>query len=124
MLILGHEDIDHPLFCRVNTTKEIQKTDAGTVLYIDPFDTKLAAYMHQNALPFCAAINCVSDLMLANAQGAAYCLIPLEHAKEFQALANEYLFDAKLLLAVDSTDAIKDAARLGVDGVIFQAAFM
>ena len=40
-------------------------------------------------------------------------------AKELQNLAENYLFDAKVLLCIKEEEEMLEIAKLGIDGVIF-----
>jgi len=124
MLIFGHPWIESPRFVKVFTVEEIAKSRAGDILLLEPLNVsiELARHAKANELPYAVTINSLKEALLANALGAHYVVCQHEQAIEIQKVAEEYLFDAKILVLVEGEREIETMARFGIDGVVFSGA--
>ncbi len=124
MIIIGHEDIPYRPLYYVESVEEIKKTPPGSTLWLGPFSSSKAIARHcfENGLGYAVMAETVNDALKANALHAHYIVAPMELAREIQKVAETYLFDAKILLPVDEESEMEEAARAGIDGVIFQEA--
>lgn len=66
----------------------------------------------------------ITEILYASSLGASYIIIEKELAKTAQNIAENYLFDAKILALIEDEDEIEELALLGVDGVIFSNAII
>ncbi|WP_457606905.1 hypothetical protein [Nitratifractor sp.] len=126
MLIFGHPWIDSPRFVKIFSEEEIEKTAPGDLLLLEPLNVsiELARHCRKNDLPFAVTISSLKEALLANALGAAFLLCQHETGIEVQKIAEEYLFDAKILVLVEDEREIETMARFGVDGVLFPKAIV
>ena len=76
-------------------------------------------HCQENSVPFSVVANHLDDALFANALGAKYIICEEDDALMIQPIANEYLFDARILVLIHSEKEISKIARGGVDGVIF-----
>ena len=60
--------------------------------------------------------------MYASSLNARYIIVDKEMAKTAQNIAENYLFDAKILVKIESEDEIEEIAILGIDGVLLSNA--
>jgi len=67
-------------------------------------------------------INNVTEALFANALQSQYLLCQPEDAAKIQPIAQEYLFDTKVLTLISSEKEIQKIAELSIDGVIFPEA--
>jgi hypothetical protein len=61
----------------------------------------------------------ITQLLYASSFNASYIVVEKELAKTAQNIAENYLFDAKILVMIENEDEIEELAILGVDGVVF-----
>jgi hypothetical protein len=61
----------------------------------------------------------VTQLLYASSFNASFIVVEKELAKTAQNVAENYLFDAKILVLIEKEDEIEELALLGVDGVVF-----
>jgi hypothetical protein len=70
-------------------------------------------------MPTAIYVKNLTEVLYASSLGASYIVVEEALAKSAQNLADNYLFDAKILALIESESAIEELALLGVDGVVF-----
>ena len=116
MIILGHPNIPAPTLIGIKSKEEIANTPPNSVVRFD-FDFELLRYCQENSIPCAVDIQEPAQAVYANALGAAFLLCSLPLAKKIQAIADHYLFDAKVIASLDER-LIDKAIEAGVDGVL------
>lgn len=124
MIIIGHPWIQSKKFCKIFSIEDIKKSSAEEIVLLEPLvdSHTYAAYCQQNSIKFAVVINTLDDALFANALGAKYIICEEDDALMIQPIAQEYLFDARLLVLIHSEKEISKIARGGIDGVIFAEA--
>ena len=118
MQIFGHDFIDNSKFFFINTIDEIKSTTPNSILFFD-FNKEIITYCKTQNLIFGVNVKSIKELVLASASNASYLLVTKEFAKQAQNIANEYMFDAKILLTSSDENDIEFCAKNGIDGIIF-----
>ena len=124
MIIIGHPWIESPIFCKVFNKDDIQKTQANQIVLLEPLNESysMAQYCQKNAVRFAVTVNTLKDALYANALGASYIICEEDDAALIQPVANDYLFDMRILVHIHSEKEMVKIARAGIDGVIYQSA--
>ncbi len=124
MIIIGHPWIESDRFCKVFLQKDIKGSPAGTIVLLEPLvdSHTLAHYCKENQIPFALTVNTLQEAIFANALGAAYMICEEDDALIIQPIAQEYLFDTRVLALIHEEKEITKIARSGIDGVIFPEA--
>ena len=124
MIIIGHPWIESPVFSQVFSIEEIKKTQPNEIVLLEALNKShhIARYCQQNSVSFAVVVNTLEDALYANALGASYMICEEEDALIIQPIAQEYLFDTRILVRVDDEKEIGKIARSGIDGVIFPKA--
>ncbi|SFV70252.1 hypothetical protein MNB_SM-6-1012 [hydrothermal vent metagenome] len=124
MLLFGHRFIKSDLFYHIFDIDAIQKTPPSSTLYLE-FNEKnldIIEYLRLNKIAFALGVRTIKELIYAAALDASFIMLSKELAKTAQSIAETYLFDAKLLVHIESEDEIEEMALLGIDGVVFPEA--
>jgi len=124
MLILGHKFIPSHNLYHISNIDAIVNTPPNSCLFLDFSEDNLETieYLIENKLSFCLGVENITQVIYASSLGASYILVNEDLAKTAQNLANNYLFDSKILVNIQKEDKIKDIALLGIDGVLFSNA--
>jgi len=124
MIIIGHPWVKSPNFYRVVAQEEIKKSNPEDIILLEPLveSQVLAAYCQENAIVFAVTVNTLQDAIFANALGAAYMICEEDDALIIQPIAQEYLFDTRVLVLIHDEKEIAKIARSSIDGVIFPEA--
>ncbi len=126
MLIFGHRFIKNEDFYHVSDIESIKNTPPASTIYLEFSEDNLdiISHLQTNQLHFALRVNTIEQIMYASSLGAYFIVISEDLAKSAQNIANNYLFDAKILVKIKEEDEIEELAILGVDGVIFSNAII
>jgi hypothetical protein len=121
MIIIGHPWIKSNRFFKVFSIEGIKKSEANDIVLLEPLvdSHSYAQHCQTNAIPFAIVVNTLDDALFANALGAKYIICEEDDALMIQPIAQEYLFDTRILVLIHSEKEMSKIARGGVDGVIF-----
>jgi hypothetical protein len=119
MIIIGDTNIFSESVHTIQTFDEIESTPSNSTI-IFKFDVQLMRYCAQNQVPYAVIINSIREAIYANALHAKYVISNFEMAKQIQPLADDYLFDTKILTQISSEEMIEKAALARIDGVIYK----
>lgn len=124
MIVIGHPWIESESFCKVFTTDEIESSKPESIVLLEPLvDTHtMAHYCQKNNIPFAVTVNTLLEAIFANALGAKYIVCEEDEALMIQPIAQEYLFDTKVIVLIHEEKEIGKIARSHIDGVIFAEA--
>ncbi|MGB5965310.1 MAG: hypothetical protein WBG65_07220 [Sulfurimonadaceae bacterium] len=126
MLLFGHPYIDFEPFYHIDEIDEIELTPANSTLFIHFKESNLdiIKHMQQNRLSFALEAANLSEVVYAHNLGAKYILVKENLAKSAQNVAENYLFDAKILCRLERDESLEEKISEGIDGVIFAQAII
>ena len=124
MIIIGHPWIESSRFHKVFSEEDIKKSEVDTIVLLEPLvdSVELAKYCQSNDIPYAVSVNTLNEAMFCNALGANFMICEEDEACVIQPIAQEYLFDTKILVLIHDEKDISKIARFGIDGVIFAEA--
>ena len=124
MILIGHPWIESPEFCRVYSKEDIEKSKTDQIVLLEPLvdSHMLAQHCQQNQVPYAVVVNSLDEAIYANALGASYMICDEDMALMIQPVAENYLFDTRVLVLIQGEKEIAKIARGGIDGVIFAGA--
>jgi hypothetical protein len=119
MLILNHKDLQSETFSKINSIDEIKKSPSNSSLIFD-FDIELCKYCNQNSLFFGVRVNSIKEILFSANLNAKYIFInDKELILKAQKIADDYLYDAKIILEITKEEELEWSALNGIDGVIW-----
>lgn len=122
MIIVGHSEIPCEKFVRVKSISDIDKTRNNEVV-IFSHNASLARFCKDNEVAFGVMAKSILEAIIAQNLGAKYIIVDsAKLAKKCQKIADEYFFDAKILLVIKSEKSIAKIAESSIDGVVFENA--
>jgi len=126
MFIFGHRFIKSDDFYHITDIDAISNTPPNSTIVIDfnEDDLDIIDYAFKNEITFALNVRNITEIIYASSLNTSYIIIPTQLAKTAQNIANNYLFDAKILVHVEDEAEIEELALLGVDGVIFSNALI
>ncbi len=124
MIIIGHPWIKSKRFCKVFSIEDIKKIHADDIVLLEPLvdSNTYAQYCQENSIAYAVVVNTLDDAIFANALGATYMICEEDDALMIQPIAQEYLFDTRILVLIHNEKEISKIARGGIDGVVFAEA--
>ncbi len=126
MLIYGHRFIQSDTFYHVTNIDAISKTPPNSTIFLNFSEDNLETINHAttNEITLALGVKNITQIIYASSLGASFIVIPKELAKTAQNIANDYLFDAKILIQIEDESELEELAIIGVDGVIFSNAII
>lgn len=126
MLLFGHRFIESDSFYHVLDIDSISNTPPSSIIHIEFKEENLDIIQHAELNQIKTSLCCknVTDIIYAESLGASFIVIHKELAEVANKLANDYLFDAKILVLIEDEEDIEELALIGVDGVIFASAIV
>ena len=124
MLIMGHSWIKSPKFRKVFSIEDIKRSQPGEIVLLEPLADShtLAQYCQENSIAYAVVTNTLDDALFINALGAKFIICEEDLALTIQPVAQEYLFDTRVLVHIENEKEIAKIAKSGIDGVIFTEA--
>ena len=118
MKLIGHELVPYePLFWRKNA----QQIEAGKQ-NLFKFDTAAIKRAQELGAQFSVEAENLNEIIVANAAGAKFIVVPRELAGKAAKLAQDYLFDAQICAFVESENELAALSETGADVAIFKNA--
>jgi len=126
MLIFGHSFLPSKSLYHIASIDGLTNTPPSSTVYIEFSEDNLDIIKHAtiNQIEFALDVKNITELIYASALDAKYILVSREMAKTAQNIAENYLFDAKILVHISDNKEIEELALLGIDGVIFSNAII
>lgn len=124
MILFGHPFIKGESFYHVFDIESISNTPPSSGIYVE-FDEKnldIIGHAASNSVKLAIYAKNITHIVYASSLGASYIVVDKKLAKTAQDIAENYLFDAKILVFIEYEDEIEELALLGIDGAIFQEA--
>lgn len=126
MIFFGHRFLKSESFYHIFDIDSILHTPPASTIYIEFDEKNLDIINHAvlNSVKVAVFVKNITETLYASSLGASYIIIEKELAKTTQNIAENYLFDAKILALIEEEEEIEELALLGVDGVIFSGAII
>ena len=117
MLIFGHKLIEKPKFHLINSENASFKEGINCFEY----DENLIEKALKESVKFAILAKNEDEILFANALKAEFILLENENlAKKASKMAEFYLFDSKVLFIIDRLKNLRNAYKIGIDGVILR----
>lgn len=118
MILIGDPLIPCECIQHIALIADIEKTKPNsTVLF--SYNETLMTHCFENNIPYALIVNSVKEGIYANALRAKYIISHKENAIELQKIAQNYLFDSKILTIITDNEEFEEIAKLEIDGVIY-----
>ncbi|MBE0514197.1 hypothetical protein [Sulfurimonas sp.] len=126
MIFFGHRFLKNENFYHIFDIDSILHTPPSSTIYVEFDEKNLDIINHAviNSLKVAIFAKNIREILYASSLGASYIVVEKELAKSAQNIAENYLFDAKILALTENEDEIEELALLGVDGAIFSNAII
>lgn len=122
MIIIGHKEVKYKPFYFIKGIDDIEVTPPNATVVFEYSKEKLDVCEHclESGVEFALICDELKDILFASSNGASYVVCDKVNVKEAQKYADEYLFDAKILLYTTKEEDILLCADLGIDGILFE----
>jgi len=123
MILIGHPLITNEKVFRVKSKDEVEHSPSNSTIIFENIErsVEIAYFCNNNNIKYGVITTSIKDAIFANALSARYIIVHKDDAQKIQDVANEYLFESKILCIINDDDEIEEIAAMGIDGVIFEA---
>lgn len=119
MIIIGDKLVPFEEFSNIKEIEDIKNTKANTTLLFDYKDS-LLKYCYENQLSFAVIVNDIKEAIYSNSLSAKYIISKKKLAKKLQKIADNYMYDSKILAIIDSNEELEKISKNEIDGVIYK----
>lgn len=119
MIILGDSLVPYESMFFIKSIEEIKNSKANSTLVFE-YKEELLKYCFENSLGYGVLVKSLKEAIYSNALNAKYIVCDKNLDKDIQNLAENYMFDSKVLSIIDNENEIEDIALKQIDGVIYK----
>lgn len=119
MIIIGDKLIPYEEIFFIKDIKEIENTKANSTIGF-VYNENLLEYSFKNELSFVVIVNSIKEAIYSNSLRAKYIIAQKDLSKELQKIAENYMYDSKILAIIDSNNEFEEIAKNEIDGIIYK----
>lgn len=119
MIVIGDKLIPFEELFKIDSIDDIKNTKANSTVLFTYCD-EIAKFCFENEISFAIAVNSIKEAVYSSNLNAKYIITNKELSKELQKIADNYMYDAKILAIIESSDEFEEIAKAQIDGVIFK----
>lgn len=119
MILIGDDLISYEDVSRINEVSEIKNSKSNSTIICN-YDENIVTYCHDNALSYGVIIKNLKELIYASLLNAKYIICNKELSIDAQKIAENYIFDSKILVVIENNDEIQWVAQNEIDGAIYK----
>ena len=120
MILIGDSLIPHKDFSYVDSIMDIEHTQPNSTVIFN-YDENLLLYARKNNLSSAVVISNIKEAIYCNALNSKYIICDKKLAKSVQKIAENYMFDTKVLAIIETNDEVEKIALAEIDGVIYSS---
>ncbi|MCK9161587.1 MAG: hypothetical protein RBQ81_03650 [Arcobacteraceae bacterium] len=118
MILIGDKFIPYEKIEKISNIDDIKYTTPNSTL-IFGFDISFMQYCQNNNLAYGVEVHNIKESIYANALSAKYIICKLNIAKTIQTIAQNYMFDSRVLAIIEDSSMIEEVALQEIDGIIY-----
>lgn len=119
MILIGDKLIPFENIYRVFKVEDIQNTPSNSTILFD-FEEEKLTFSYKNKINSAVVITSIKEAIYCNSLGVRYIICQKELAIRVQKIAENYMFDSKILAIIESSDEIESIALNEIDGIIYK----
>lgn len=119
MIILGDKNLPYENISFISSIEEIVNTKANSTLLFF-YNLELLKYSYENELSSAVIVTSIKDAIYSNNLNAKYIISESDLATQIQKIADNYMYDSKNLVIINSNEEFEQTAKAQIDGAIFK----
>lgn len=119
MIILGDDLVPFEKISFIKELENIKNTKANSTILFD-FNENFLKYSYENNLFVGVIVHTLKEALYANALHAKYIICDKPLDKTIQDVAENYMFDSKILTIIEASDELEIVAIDKIDGAIYK----
>jgi hypothetical protein len=119
MILIGDKLVPFENISFISNIEEIKKTKANSTI-IFYYDNEILLYCYENELASAVIVKSIKEAIYSNNLNTKYIISQKELAIELQKIADNYMYDSKILAIIDSNEEFEQVAKCEIDGIIYR----
>ena len=119
MIILGDDLVPFEETSFIKEIENIKNTKANSTILFD-FNENFLKYSYENNLFVGVIVHTLKEALYSNALHAKYIICDKPLDKTIQDVAENYMFDSKILTIIEASDELEIVAIDKIDGAIYK----
>ena len=119
MIIIGDKLVPFEEVIYIKNIENIKDTKANSTIIFD-YDEKTLEYSYKNNLSSAVVVSSIKEAIYCNSLNVKYIISEKNLASEIQKIADNYMYDSKNLVIIDSNEEFEQTAIAQIDGVIYR----
>ena len=119
MIIIGDKLVPFEEVIYIKNIENIKYTKANSTIIFD-YDEKTLEYSYKNNLSSAVVVSSIKEAIYCNSLNVKYIISEKNLACEIQKIADNYMFDSKNLVIIDSNEEFEQTTIAQIDGVIYR----
>jgi len=119
MLLIGDKLVPYEEIINISNIENIKTSKANSTVSFG-YNDEILKYCFENEINSAVIVNSIKEAIYCNALNSKYIIASKDLAKKIQKVAENYMFDSKILAIIESSDELEVIASFEIDGVIFK----
>lgn len=119
MIIIGDKLVPFEEVIYIKNIENIKYTKANSTIIFD-YDEKTLEYSYKNNLSSAVIVSSIKEAIYCNSLNVKYIISEKNLACEIQKIADNYMYDSKNLVIINSNEEFEQTAIAQIDGVIYR----
>jgi len=118
MILIGDLNIPYENIEKIYSLQDISSTKANSTALFD-FDAEILKYTQSNDINSAVIVSNIKEVIYASSLNARYIIVKNDISQTAQKIADNYMFDSKILVIINDENEIEQSAIDEIDGVIY-----
>lgn len=119
MIIIGDKLVPFEEMTYIKNLENIKDSKANSIVMFN-YDEKTLKYAYENELSSAVIVTSITEAIYCNSLNAKYIISEKHLAIQIQKIADNYMYDSKNLVIIDSNEEFEHIAKDEIDGVIYR----
>jgi hypothetical protein len=119
MILLGKTKFTYEELIWIECYDDILNTKANSTVHFN-YNEELMRYCQLNNICYAVYIKTINELIYSNILNAKYIIVKKSMAKQVQEIADNYMYDAKIIVKIKSTNQLEWVVSNTIDGAIIK----
>lgn len=120
MILIGDNLVPFENLCFIDSIADIEFSVPNSIVVFN-YDENLLLYCSKNSMEFAVVVENITQAIYCNALNSKYVICDKKLAKGIQKIAENYMFDTKILAIIEESSEIEKVAQNEIDGVIYSS---
>ncbi len=119
MIIIGDKLIPFENIQYIQNAENIKDTKANSTIIFN-YNEETLKYSYENELHVAVIVKSIKEAIYCNSLNAKYIISEINLAVQIQKIADNYMYDSKNLVIIDSNEEFENITKNEIAGVIYR----